>query len=100
MEILTAVAGAFSIYLGYRLFCDCAYQKSRIRHLVSGALLAVFGLGILIADVHALLIRGASFAFRLAEKGNRRRIVRTSEAQQEQEHSAEPRGDAHGVGPK
>jgi hypothetical protein len=49
-----AVAGALSIYLGYRLFCDCAYQKSRVRHLVSGALLAIFGLGILIADIHAL----------------------------------------------
>ena len=54
MEILMAVAGALSVYLGYRLFCDCAYRESRMRHLVSGALLAVFGLGILIADVHAL----------------------------------------------
>jgi hypothetical protein len=46
-----AVVGALGIYLGYRLFCDSAYQKSRVRHLVSGALLAVFGLGMLIADV-------------------------------------------------
>ena len=49
-----AVAGALSVYLGYRLFCDSAYQKSRVRHLVSGALLAVFGLGILIADVRSV----------------------------------------------
>jgi hypothetical protein len=49
-----AVAGALSIYLGYRLFCDSAYQESRVRHLVSGALLAVFGLGILIADFRDL----------------------------------------------
>jgi hypothetical protein len=49
-----AVAGTLSVYLGYRLFCDCAYQESRMRHLVSGALLAVFGLGILIADVQSL----------------------------------------------
>jgi hypothetical protein len=49
-----AVAGALSIYLGYGLFCDSAYQKSRVRHLVSGALLAVFGLGILIAGVRDL----------------------------------------------
>ena len=54
MEILMAVAGALGIYLGYRLFCDSAYEQSRVRHLVSGALLAVFGLGILLADVHAL----------------------------------------------
>jgi hypothetical protein len=52
--LLMAVAGALSIYLGYRLFCDSAYQKSRVRHLVSGALLAVFGLGILIADIRSL----------------------------------------------
>ena len=51
MNILMAVAGILSIYLGYRLFCDSAYQRNRFRHLVSGALLAVFGLGILIADV-------------------------------------------------
>jgi hypothetical protein len=54
LGLLMAVAGALSIYLGYRLFCDSAYQKSRVRHLVSGALLAVFGLGILIADVRGL----------------------------------------------
>lgn len=54
MNILMAVAGALSIYLGYGLFCDSAYQKSRIRHLVSGALLALFGLGILIADARGI----------------------------------------------
>jgi hypothetical protein len=54
LVLLMALAGALSIYLGYRLFCDSAYQKSRVRHLVSGALLAVFGLGILIADVRGL----------------------------------------------
>jgi hypothetical protein len=50
MDILMAIAGALSIYLGYKLFCDCAYQKSRMRHLMSGALLALFGLGILMAE--------------------------------------------------
>jgi len=54
MHLAMAIAGVLSIYLGYRLFCDSAYQKSRVRHLVSGALLAVFGLGILIADVRGL----------------------------------------------
>jgi hypothetical protein len=49
-----AVIGILSIYLGYRLFCDSAYQRSRFRHLASGALLAVLGLGILIADVRSL----------------------------------------------
>jgi hypothetical protein len=54
VDILMAVAGALSIYLGYGLFCDSAYQKSRVRHLVSGALLAILGLGILIAGVREL----------------------------------------------
>ena len=58
MDILMAVAGALSIYLGYRLFCDSAYQKSRMRHLASGALLAVFGLGVLIADVRGIRAEG------------------------------------------
>ncbi len=55
-----AVAGALSVYLGYGLFCDSAYQKSRIRHLVSGTLLATFGLGIWIADVRGSSKCGAS----------------------------------------
>lgn len=56
--LLMAVAGALSIYLGYRLFCDSAYQKNRMRHLVSGALLAVFGMGILIADLRGIRAEG------------------------------------------
>jgi hypothetical protein len=58
VEILMAVVGALSIYLGYGLFCDSAYQRHRARHLVSGALLAIFGLGILIADVRNLRTAG------------------------------------------
>ena len=60
MNILMAAAGALSIYLGYRLFCDSAdhgshgSRRSGFRHLISGGLLAVFGLGILIADVRSL----------------------------------------------
>jgi hypothetical protein len=54
VDILMAVAGILSVYLGYRLFCDSAYQKSRVRHLVSGALLAIFGVGLLIADVRSI----------------------------------------------
>ena len=54
MDILMAVVGALSIYLGYRLFCDSAYRKNRLRHLVSGALLAVLGVGVLIADVRSV----------------------------------------------
>jgi hypothetical protein len=58
VDIIMAVAGALSIYLGYRLFCDSTYPGSRVRHLVSGALLAVFGLGMLIADVRNIRAAG------------------------------------------
>jgi hypothetical protein len=54
MRVAAAVTGAFSIFLGYRLFCDSSLHKSRsglFTNLASGALLALFGLGILLADV-------------------------------------------------
>lgn len=54
MHTAMAIAGVLSIYLGYKLFCDSAYQRNRFRHLLSGALLAMFGLGILIADFHGV----------------------------------------------
>jgi hypothetical protein len=54
VEILMAIAGAVSLYLGYRLFCDSAYHRGRVRHLISGALLAVFGLAILFASAQGL----------------------------------------------
>jgi hypothetical protein len=52
-----AVAGALSIYLGYRLFCGLSYRNSwsiLLTNLASGALLAIFGLGILIAGVRGI----------------------------------------------
>ena len=51
------IAGALSIYLGYRLFCDVSSQKTRstlLTNLASGALLALFGLGILVADARGI----------------------------------------------
>jgi hypothetical protein len=47
-RIAIAAASALSIYLGYKLFCDA-------RNAVFGAVLALFGMGILVADlgVHA-----------------------------------------------
>lgn len=51
MDLVMAGAGVLSVYLGYRLFCDSAYERHRVRHLVSGAMLALLGLGILIADL-------------------------------------------------
>jgi hypothetical protein len=41
--------GALSLFLGYRLFCD--NRNRTLTSLASGALLAIFGMGILIADI-------------------------------------------------
>jgi hypothetical protein len=59
MRAVMAIAGALSIYLGYRLFCDVSHQKSPrlsvfVTHMASGAMLALFGLAILIADVREM----------------------------------------------
>jgi hypothetical protein len=43
--------GALSLYLGYRLFCD--NRNRTLTSLASGALLAIFGMGILIADIRS-----------------------------------------------
>ena len=55
MRLALAVAGIFSIYFGYRLFCGLPYRKTRatlVTNAVSGAVLAVFGMAILGADAH------------------------------------------------
>lgn len=51
MQIAIAVAGILSIYLGYRLFCGIPLGITRG---IAGALLALFGMAILSADVQTL----------------------------------------------
>jgi len=53
MRVAMAVTGTLSIYLGYRLFCGISYRNT-LTNLVAGALLAIFGLGFLIADVRSI----------------------------------------------
>ena len=77
MNIIMAVIGTLSIYLGYRLFCDSAYHRSRVRHLASGALLAVLGLGILIADVRGLRAEAQGSAPALQKKSTAEGSFRT-----------------------
>lgn len=48
-RIVIALAGALSIYWGYKLFC-----KIQRIDVVSGALLAIFGMGLLTADARAI----------------------------------------------
>jgi hypothetical protein len=48
LQIAIALLGALSVFLGYRLFCE-----SPVR-ILSGALLALFGVGILSADLVGL----------------------------------------------
>ena len=60
IRVAVAIAGVLSLYLGYRLFCDLSPHEPRttrsalLTNLVSGGLLAVFGLIILIADVRGM----------------------------------------------
>ncbi len=64
IRVAMAITGALSIYLGYRLFCDISHQDARaplsglLTNLVSGALLAIFGIGILIADFRSVSAAG------------------------------------------
>jgi len=50
IRLIIALIGMLSIYLGYRLFCGRSVQRT-LTNLASGALLALFGMGTLVADV-------------------------------------------------
>lgn len=52
LQIAIALLGTLSVFLGYRLFCD---SPSR---LLSGALLTLFGAGIVSADLISLRAHG------------------------------------------
>lgn len=57
VRVAIAVAGAFSIFLGYKLFCEIPSGKNRsipVINGVSGAVLALFGMAILVADVRGI----------------------------------------------
>jgi hypothetical protein len=57
VRLAIAGVGALSIFLGYRLFCEMPWAKTRGVLFVSGvagALLALFGMGILSADLRGL----------------------------------------------
>ena len=58
---LTIAAGGFlSIYVGYKLFCDVPFQRGKtfrrifVLNLLSGAALALFGVGVLTADLRSV----------------------------------------------
>jgi hypothetical protein len=51
VRIVIAVAGTLSICWGYKLFCD---RRSRSINVISGAFLALLGMGILTAAVHGI----------------------------------------------
>jgi hypothetical protein len=46
IRLIEMAIGVFSIYLGYRLFCDA--QRRIFINITSGTLLALFGLGMLL----------------------------------------------------
>lgn len=56
LRMVIALVGILSIFLGYRLFCGISGVRTGRRstvmtNLASGALLALFGMGMLVADV-------------------------------------------------
>ncbi len=60
VRLTMAIGGALSIYIGYKFFCDLPFRKAKtlrgvlLVNLISGALLAVFGTGLLIADFRGI----------------------------------------------
>lgn len=50
LRLAMMAVGGVSLYVGYRLFCDAPQV---LRNFVAGALLAVFGLGILFTEARA-----------------------------------------------
>jgi hypothetical protein len=54
LQIAMAILGALSVFLGYRLFCDIApfvRFAPNTGRMLSGALLALFGMAILSVDL-------------------------------------------------
>lgn len=59
----TAVIGVLSVYCGYKLFCEIPFARRRssfLIHGLSGALLALFGMALLIADIHSVSMSTAT----------------------------------------
>jgi hypothetical protein len=60
VKLAIAAVGFLSIYLGYKLFCDIPFRGGRtfrtifLVNLVSGAALALFGVGVLTADLRSM----------------------------------------------
>ncbi|HVW84530.1 MAG TPA: hypothetical protein VHB50_07605, partial [Bryobacteraceae bacterium] len=56
-RVVIAAAGCLSIYLGYRLFCDASFRMRRslvFANVVCGGALALFGMGLLVADLRGM----------------------------------------------
>ncbi len=60
VRLTIAAGGLLSIYFGYKLFCDVPFRMGRtfrtifVLNLVSGAGLALFGVGVLTADLRGI----------------------------------------------
>lgn len=67
MRLVMAGIGAVSLYFGYKLFCDVSQATRRISSFAAGALLAVFGLGLLFVEA-----RGIAAATKLAHHESNR----------------------------
>lgn len=65
MRLGMAAVGCISIYLGYKLFCDGTQESRRLTTFVAGALLAIFGLGLVLAEVRGIGSAGHEARHRL-----------------------------------
>ena len=54
VRVAIAIGGALGIFCGYKLFCSTPFGRNRgvrVIHGVSGAILALFGMAVLMLDV-------------------------------------------------
>jgi hypothetical protein len=56
MNTIILVSALISIYFGYRLFCGISRGSGQ---LVAGALLAMFGASVLVAEARAFTVHGS-----------------------------------------
>jgi hypothetical protein len=52
MNAIIFIAGLLSVYIGYRMFCSVSRRTSS---MVSGALLAMLGMGIVVGEAKAFV---------------------------------------------
>lgn len=58
-RVVIGIGGFISIYCGYKLFCEIPFGRTRTISIInglSGAVLALFGMALLVGDVHSISV--------------------------------------------